>query len=55
VTACVAAALAILIAPRSSAAPQPPPKLAVVIVVDQMRADYVERFHGEWTGGLSGW
>src|SRR6476646_1314016 len=29
-----------------------PPKLAVVIVVDQMRADYVERFSGEWKGGL---
>jgi len=28
------------------------PKLAVIIVVDQMRADYVDRFHGEWTGGL---
>src|SRR4051812_10178168 len=41
-----------MIAPRFSAAPQPPPRLAVVIVVDQMRADYVDRFHGEWTGGL---
>lgn len=29
-----------------------PPKLAVVIVVDQMRADYAERFQGEWTAGL---
>jgi predicted AlkP superfamily pyrophosphatase or phosphodiesterase len=28
------------------------PKLAVIIVVDQMRADYVDRFNGEWTGGL---
>jgi predicted AlkP superfamily pyrophosphatase or phosphodiesterase len=24
----------------------------VLIVVDQMRADYVERFRGDWTGGL---
>src|SRR5689334_10800195 len=28
------------------------PKLAVIIVVDQMRADYVDRFSGGWTGGL---
>jgi predicted AlkP superfamily pyrophosphatase or phosphodiesterase len=52
VTVCVAAAFAVLSAPRFHAAPQPPPKLAVVIVVDQMRADYVDRFNGEWTGGL---
>jgi hypothetical protein len=29
-----------------------PPKLAVLIVVDQMRADYIERFKRDWTGGL---
>jgi len=29
-----------------------PPKLAVLIVVDQMRADYVTRFRGEWSSGL---
>jgi predicted AlkP superfamily pyrophosphatase or phosphodiesterase len=29
-----------------------PPKLAVIIVVDQMRADYIERFQGDWTSGL---
>jgi len=28
------------------------PKLAVLIVVDQMRADYVDRFRGDWTSGL---
>jgi predicted AlkP superfamily pyrophosphatase or phosphodiesterase len=28
------------------------PKLVVVIVVDQMRADYVDRFLGQWNGGL---
>ena len=28
------------------------PKLVVIIVVDQMRADYVDRFQPEWTGGL---
>ena len=37
---------------RSQPAAPAPPKLAVVIVVDQMRADYVTRFSGEWTGGL---
>ena len=37
--------------PRPTAAATPP-KLAVVIVVDQMRADYVDRFKGEWTAGL---
>ena len=51
-TCCLAAALAVLLAPRSHAAPQPLPKLTVLIVVDQMRADYVDRFNGEWTGGL---
>jgi predicted AlkP superfamily pyrophosphatase or phosphodiesterase len=28
------------------------PKLTVLIVVDQMRADYVTRFRGEWSSGL---
>lgn len=28
------------------------PKLVVMIVVDQMRADYVDKFRDEWTGGL---
>lgn len=28
------------------------PKLIVMIVVDQMRADYLEKFRGEWSGGL---
>lgn len=28
------------------------PRLAVLIVVDQMRADYIDRFGGEWTSGL---
>jgi predicted AlkP superfamily pyrophosphatase or phosphodiesterase len=49
---CVVAALAVLVATQPQAAPQPPPKLAVIIVVDQMRADYIDRFNAEWTGGL---
>src|SRR3954447_25522590 len=28
------------------------PKLVVLIVVDQMRADYVERFRDNWSSGL---
>lgn len=28
------------------------PKLVVMIVVDQMRGDYVDKFRGQWTGGL---
>src|SRR5438105_697111 len=48
----VAAACAVVLSPAPHAAPATPPKLAVIIVVDQMRADYVDRFSGEWTGGL---
>jgi predicted AlkP superfamily pyrophosphatase or phosphodiesterase len=36
----------------SVAAQSPTLKLAVMIVVDQMRADFVDRFRGEWAGGL---
>ena len=28
------------------------PRLVVMLVVDQMRADYVDKFRGEWSGGL---
>ncbi len=49
-TLAAAAVLAFVAAPH--AAPATPPKLAVIIVVDQMRADYVDRFSGEWTAGL---
>jgi predicted AlkP superfamily pyrophosphatase or phosphodiesterase len=31
----------------------PRPKLVVILVVDQMRADYVENFRQQWTGGLA--
>lgn len=30
----------------------PRPKLVVLLVVDQMRADYVDKFLPQWTGGL---
>ena len=38
-------------AQRSPASLQSP-RLAVLIVVDQMRADYVDRFRDQWTSGL---
>jgi predicted AlkP superfamily pyrophosphatase or phosphodiesterase len=31
---------------------RPAPKLIVLIMVDQMRADYVDRFQGDWNAGL---
>jgi len=50
-TLTVIAGFATLLLFSGEAAPAPP-KLAVIIVVDQMRADYVDRFNGEWTAGL---
>jgi predicted AlkP superfamily pyrophosphatase or phosphodiesterase len=40
--------------PPRPAATKPPakPKLVVLLVVDQMRADYVDKFLPQWTGGL---
>jgi hypothetical protein len=40
------------IAPVGAQSPGDVPRLAVMLVVDQMRADYVARFLGDWTGGL---
>src|SRR5438552_14321399 len=37
--------------PKAAKAPARP-KLIVLLVVDQMRADYVDKFLGQWTGGL---
>jgi predicted AlkP superfamily pyrophosphatase or phosphodiesterase len=40
-------------APAAKPAPAPTkPKLVVLLVVDQMRADYVDKFLPQWTGGL---
>ncbi|HSC44473.1 MAG TPA: alkaline phosphatase family protein [Candidatus Acidoferrum sp.] len=36
---------------KSAAAPSRP-KLVVLLVVDQMRGDYVDKFQHQWTGGL---
>src|SRR5207245_1273143 len=38
-------------ATRSAKSPTKP-KLVVLLVVDQMRADYVDKFRFQWTGGL---
>src|SRR2546423_7692481 len=37
--------------PKAAKAPARP-KLVVLLVVDQMRGDYVDKFRGQWTGGL---
>lgn len=47
-----AVALTLLRTPGPIVAASRPPKLVVLIVVDQMRADYVERFQHQWTAGL---
>jgi predicted AlkP superfamily pyrophosphatase or phosphodiesterase len=39
------------VATKLSKAPAKP-KLVVLLVVDQMRGDYVDKFLGQWTGGL---
>jgi predicted AlkP superfamily pyrophosphatase or phosphodiesterase len=51
VIAPVAAALLVFIG-AARAASLDPPKLIVIMVVDQMRADYVDRFQRDWTGGF---
>ena len=38
--------------PAASSAARRVPKLVVILVVDQLRADYVEKFGHNWTGGL---
>src|SRR4051812_29269767 len=37
---------------RASAAPAAPPKLVVLLVVDQMRADYIDWYGSGWKHGL---
>ena len=49
----VAAALLIPALPRHSPAAPASPTLVVLVVVDQMRGDYLQRFHGQWTGGFA--
>src|SRR5258708_38692198 len=60
ITALLLLAMAILFSPPAGAQSRPPagpkapakPKLVVLLVVDQMRADYVDKFLPQWTGGL---
>jgi predicted AlkP superfamily pyrophosphatase or phosphodiesterase len=55
---CAVAALAVTTAAqtaRSVATSKPTvtrPRLVVLLVVDQMRGDYVDKFRSQWTGGL---
>ena len=37
---------------KAQPAPSAGPKLVVLLVVDQMRGDYVDKFKGQWSGGL---
>ena len=37
---------------RASATPPARPRLIVLIVVDQLRADYIDLYGQHWTGGL---
>lgn len=39
-------------APKEAVPELTRPKLVVLIVVDQMRGDYVDKFQGQWNGGL---
>ncbi|MDP7293955.1 MAG: alkaline phosphatase family protein [Vicinamibacterales bacterium] len=44
--------LALLLTASSLSAQTESPKLVVLIVVDQMRADYIKRFQHQWNAGL---
>ena len=48
-----ALSLIFLLWPRALAAGTPPPALLVVISVDQMRAEYLDRYRDRWTGGFA--
>jgi len=52
-TACALAA-ALMTSGVASAAPAPRrvPKLVVILVVDQLRADYIDQYGHNWTGGM---
>jgi len=46
------AAAALAIAAATPSAQTRDPKLVVIVAVDQMRGDYLERFQHQWSGGL---
>ena len=45
-------AVAALVVATAIAAPERTPKIVVLLMVDQFRADYVDRFHAQWSQGL---
>jgi len=47
-----AAPLGDRVAGQAESSPSQPVKLVVLLIVDQMRADYVDRFRSNWTRGL---
>lgn len=49
---CALAALPLDSSQPASANPTSRPKLVVVLVVDQMRGDYVQKYGHQWSGGL---
>jgi predicted AlkP superfamily pyrophosphatase or phosphodiesterase len=49
----LALAIAVIQPVRADSADANPPRLVVVLVIDQMRADYLERFGGLFTGGFA--
>jgi predicted AlkP superfamily pyrophosphatase or phosphodiesterase len=52
VVAAVVATVSAIRAPQVARAPSGRPSLLVLLVVDQFRADYVDKFESQWTGGL---
>ena len=48
----ILATLAITSGPSAQAPVAAKPKLVVLISVDQMRGDYIDRFQHQWTKGL---
>src|SRR5207247_3268537 len=52
--ALVLAVLLVAVCAPRAAAPRPaPPKLAVIVMIDQKRADYVDHFKGDCSAGLT--
>ena len=52
VIAVIAAVCAAVLGRPVARAQQSTPRLVVLLMVDQMRADYIEQFGSRWTGGL---
>jgi predicted AlkP superfamily pyrophosphatase or phosphodiesterase len=48
----LAALVCVGLSAPTGAVPGDGPRLIVLVVVDQMRADYIDRYAGQWTGGL---